>query len=97
MYEAAAPDLIVFHPALLSDRVRTDCYLRAILNTVKPGDVVLDIKHRPFHSAAFGRGDIAGADRWPVGASVRDALDQLRYGVAARAPRDRAVRPLGSG
>src|SRR3989442_421377 len=36
-------EILDMHRPLVTDRVRTDSYRRAILATVRPGDVVLDI------------------------------------------------------
>jgi protein arginine N-methyltransferase 1 len=42
-YDGFALDVFDFHHSMLADEVRTSCFLRAIMETVKPGDVVVDI------------------------------------------------------
>ena len=42
-YDASAVDSFDFHHSMLADELRTSSFLRAILATVKPGDVVVDI------------------------------------------------------
>ncbi len=37
------PEVVEYHRALLADRARTESYRRALLATVRPGDVVLDV------------------------------------------------------
>jgi protein arginine N-methyltransferase 1 len=37
------PEVVEYHRTLLADRVRTSSYQRALLATVRPGDVVLDV------------------------------------------------------
>jgi protein arginine N-methyltransferase 1 len=43
MYELTTIESMAYHHSMLTDRVRTKTFLRAILKTVKPGDVVLDL------------------------------------------------------
>lgn len=43
MYDQTSPDILNYHHSMLEDKDRTRSFLRAILRTVKPGDVVLDI------------------------------------------------------
>jgi len=43
MYDTKPVEVFEFHRSMLIDEVRTDSFLSAILQTVKPGDVVLDI------------------------------------------------------
>ncbi len=43
MYDHTAVDNLTFHHSMLFDEVRTSSFLQAILRTVQPGDVVLDI------------------------------------------------------
>ncbi len=42
-YDDSAIGAFDFHHSMLADRVRTEAFLRAILTTVGPGDVVVDI------------------------------------------------------
>jgi protein arginine N-methyltransferase 1 len=43
MYELTTIESMAYHHSMLTDEVRTKTFLRAILKTVKPGDVVLDL------------------------------------------------------
>jgi protein arginine N-methyltransferase 1 len=43
MYNTTPVEVFEFHRSMLDDKVRTDSFLSALLQTVKPGDVVLDI------------------------------------------------------
>jgi predicted RNA methylase len=43
MYDDTSLQTIEYHRSMLFDNVRTESFLRAILTTVKAGDVVLDI------------------------------------------------------
>ena len=43
MYDKTPIDILTYHHSMLLDWNRTDSYLQAILHTVRPGDVVLDI------------------------------------------------------
>lgn len=43
MYKTEPVEVFEFHRSMLIDEVRVDSFLSAILQTVKPGDVVLDI------------------------------------------------------
>ena len=42
-YDGFALDTFDFHHSMLADEVRTSCFLRAIMETVRAGDVVVDI------------------------------------------------------
>jgi protein arginine N-methyltransferase 1 len=43
MYDDKSLEILEYHGSMLLDRERTESFLRAILKTVKPGDVVLDM------------------------------------------------------
>lgn len=43
MYDTTPLETIAFHHSMLTDKVRTESWLRAILDTVELGDVVLDV------------------------------------------------------
>ena len=43
MYDPTSAQTLEYHRSMLVDRVRMQSHLRAILKTVKPGDVVLDM------------------------------------------------------
>lgn len=43
MYDSEIAEVIEYHHAMLGDRTRTTAFLKAILETVRPGDVVLDV------------------------------------------------------
>lgn len=43
MYDTKPVEAFEFHHSMLGDKVRTDSFLSALLQTIKPGDVVLDI------------------------------------------------------
>jgi protein arginine N-methyltransferase 1 len=43
MYDITSAQILEFHRSMLVDSVRMQSHLRAILKTVKPGDIVLDI------------------------------------------------------
>jgi precorrin-6B methylase 2 len=43
LYELETIESVAYHHSMLADEVRTRTFLRAILKTVKPGDVVLDL------------------------------------------------------
>jgi protein arginine N-methyltransferase 1 len=43
MYDDTSLQILEYHRSMLDDRVRTGSFLKAILKTVKPGDVVLDM------------------------------------------------------
>jgi len=43
MYDDTDSQIIEYHRSMLDDRVRTTSFLRAIMGTVKPGDIVLDL------------------------------------------------------
>lgn len=42
-YDGAALDVLDFHASMLTDRVRTEAFMRAIMAAVRPGDVVVEI------------------------------------------------------
>jgi protein arginine N-methyltransferase 1 len=42
-YDRFAVDAFDFHHSMLADKVRTSSFLRAVMETVRPGDVVVDI------------------------------------------------------
>ena len=43
MYDITPPELLQYHHSMLQDKTRTDAFLRAILQTIEPGDTVLDM------------------------------------------------------
>ena len=43
MYDRTILETIEYHQTMLADKARMGSYLRAILQAVEPGDVVLDI------------------------------------------------------
>ena len=43
MYDRTHADILGYHNSMLADRVRTESYLKAILQLVQRGDVVVDI------------------------------------------------------
>ena len=43
MYDLTAIESLAYHHSMLADEVRTRTFLRAILKTVRPGDVVVDL------------------------------------------------------
>lgn len=43
MLDQSLSDTLTYHHSMLQDETRTSSFLRAILGTVKPGDIVLDI------------------------------------------------------
>ena len=43
MYDFTTIESMTYHHSMLTDEVRTRTFLRALLKTVKPGDVVLDL------------------------------------------------------
>ena len=61
MYDHTPVDTLTFHHSMLLDEVRTGSFLQAILRTVHPGDVVLDIGSGTGILALFAC--LAGASR----------------------------------
>lgn len=51
MYDDTALQIIEYHRSMLDDKVRTTSFLRAIMNAVKPGDIVLAWVAAPVCSA----------------------------------------------
>jgi protein arginine N-methyltransferase 1 len=43
MYDDHSLEILDYHRSMLLDKVRTESFLKAILQTIKPGDVVLDL------------------------------------------------------
>lgn len=43
MYDDKTLQILEYHRGMLIDEHRTDSFLRSILKTVKPGDIVLDL------------------------------------------------------
>ena len=60
-YDGCAVDTFDFHHSMLAHEVRTSCFLRAIMETVKAGDVVVDIGAGTGVLSLFGV--MAGASR----------------------------------
>ena len=42
-YDGSAIETFDFHHSMLADEVRTSSFVQAIMETVQPGDVVVDI------------------------------------------------------
>ena len=43
MYDETTLQILEYHQSMLLDETRTTSFLRAIIKTVKPGDIVLDM------------------------------------------------------
>ena len=74
MYELTTIESMTYHHSMLTDRMRTKSFLRAILKTVKPGDVV-DVKFRYWPD--FDEQQMA--DRFNKKAIVEAAVMELIY------------------
>jgi len=56
MYDLTAIESMAYHHSMLADEVRTRTFLRAMLKTVRRGDVVLDLVdswNQTFHSLDY--------------------------------------------
>ncbi|MFC1960614.1 50S ribosomal protein L11 methyltransferase, partial [Chloroflexota bacterium] len=83
MYDTTPVELIQYHYSMLSDPVRTESYLRAILQTVKPGDIVLDIGTGTGILACFacmaGAEHVYAIESGPVYALAQNIITQNGY------------------
>ncbi len=79
-YDGFAADTFDFHHSMLADEVRTSSFLRAILATVKRGDVVVDIGSGTGVLSLFAA--MAGASR--VYSIEREPIIEIAREVASR-------------
>jgi len=79
-YDGSAVDMFDFHHSMLADETRTAAYLRAILATVKSGDVVVDIGSGTGVLSLFAA--MAGAAR--VYAIEREPIIEIAREIASR-------------
>jgi hypothetical protein len=79
-YDGAAADTFDFHHSMLADEVRTSSFLRAILATVEPGDVVVDIGSGTGVLSLFAA--MGGASR--VYSIERDPIIEVAREIASR-------------
>ena len=80
MYDETAAESLDFHHSMLLDDERTRAFLRAILATVRPGDVVVDVGTGTGVLSLFAA--LAGARR--VYAIEREPIAELARSVAER-------------
>lgn len=83
-YDGTAVDTVDFHHSMLADEARTSSFLRAIVGTVKSGDVVVDIGSGTGVLSLFavraGASRVYSIEREPVIAIAREIAD--RNGLA---------------
>jgi protein arginine N-methyltransferase 1 len=79
-YDGFAADTFDFHHSMLVDEVRTSSFLRAILATVKRGDVVVDIGSGTGVLSLFAA--MAGASR--VYSIEREPIIEIAHEIASR-------------
>ena len=79
-YDGFAADTFDFHHSMLADEVRTSSFLRAILATVKRGDVVVDIGSGTGVLSLFAA--MAGASR--VYSIEREPIIEIAREIASR-------------
>jgi protein arginine N-methyltransferase 1 len=79
-YDGFAADTFDFHHSMLADEVRTSSFLRAILATVKRGDVVVDIGSGTGVLSLFAA--MAGASR--VYSIEREPIIEIAHEIASR-------------
>jgi protein arginine N-methyltransferase 1 len=79
-YDGSAVDAFDFHHSMLADEVRTSSFLRAILTTVKRGDVVVDIGSGTGVLSLFAA--MAGASR--VYSIEREPIIEIAREIASR-------------
>jgi protein arginine N-methyltransferase 1 len=78
-YDGSAADIFDFHHSMLADETRTAAFLRAILATVKSGDVVVDIGSGTGVLSLFAA--MAGASR--VYAIEREPIIEVARDIAS--------------
>jgi len=78
-YDGSAMDVFDFHHSMLADEVRTSSFLRAIMEVVQPGDVVVDIGSGTGVLSLFAA--MAGASR--VYAIEREPVIEIAGEIAA--------------
>jgi hypothetical protein len=79
-YDRSSVDTFDFHHSMLADRVRTSSFLRAVMDTVHPGDVVVDIGSGTGVLSLFAA--MAGASH--VYSIEREAVIEVAKEIAAR-------------
>jgi precorrin-6B methylase 2 len=79
-YDGSAVDTFDFHHSMLADDVRTSSFLKAIMDTVEPGDVVVDIGSGTGVLSLFAV--MAGASH--VYSIEREPVIELASEIAAR-------------
>jgi precorrin-6B methylase 2 len=79
-YDGSAVDIFDFHHSMLADETRTAAFLRAILATVKSGDVVVDVGSGTGVLSLFAA--MAGASR--VYAIEREPIIEVARDIASR-------------
>jgi protein arginine N-methyltransferase 1 len=79
-YDRSSVDTFDFHHSMLCDEVRTSSFLRAIMEVVEPGDVVVDIGSGTGVLSLFAA--MAGASR--VYAIEREPVIEIASEIAAR-------------
>ncbi len=79
-YDGSAVDTFDFHHSMLADEVRTSSFLKAILGTVKSGDVVVDIGSGTGVLSLFAA--MAGASR--VYSIEREPIIEVAREIASR-------------
>lgn len=79
-YDDTGAQTLAFHREMLDDRKRTDGYLKAILATVRPGDVVLDLGTGTgilaYFAALAGAKRIYAVEQGPVVELARQICEQ---------------------
>jgi SAM-dependent methyltransferase len=85
-YDRSAVDTFDFHHSMLADKVRTSSFLRAVMETVRPGDVVVDIGSGTgvlsLFAALAGAAHVYAIEREPVIEVAREIADL--NGLSAR-------------
>jgi hypothetical protein len=78
-YDRSAVDTFDFHHSMLADKVRTSSFLRAVMEMVRPGDVVVDIGSGTgvlsLFAAMAGASHVYAIEREPVIEVAREIAD----------------------
>jgi len=85
-YDRSAVDTFDFHHSMLADKVRTSSFLRAVMEVVRPGDVVVDIGSGTgvlsLFAAMAGASHVYSIEREPVIEVAREIA--VRNGLSER-------------